>query len=171
MTDPLGKITDGKGVVAKIRNFLSGFIGYVEAGNRRTADKMLRELISQRFEEQWSRVSELQREFISSGHLELVDELEAAAIKLRTFADRIKTAAYGYSGFFDAVNINKDEIQKLYDYDLAMLETSEQISRAVDNIQQSIGTDGLPASIRNLVSLSQEVIDTYNRREEVILSI
>ena len=69
------------------------------------------------------------------------------------------------------MNINKDEIQKLYDYDLAMLETCEQISRAVDNIQQSIGTDGLPASIRNLVSLRQEVIDTYNRREEVILSI
>ncbi|MBN1264420.1 MAG: hypothetical protein JXA25_02925 [Anaerolineales bacterium] len=171
MTDPLGKISEGQGVVAKIRNFLSGFIGYVEAGNRRTADKMLRETISMRFEEQWSRMSELQREFISSGNLELVDDLEAAAIKIRTFADRIKTASYGYSGFFDAVNINKDEIQKLYEFDLSMLEKSEQVGRAVDNVEQSIGTDGLPASIRNLVSLSQEVIDIYNRREEVILSI
>lgn len=171
MTDPLGKITEGKGVVAQIRKFLSGFIGYVEAGERRTADKMLRETIAQRFEEQWARVSELQKEFISSGNLELVDDLEAAAIKIRTFIDRIKTASYGYSGFFDAVNINKDEILKLYEYDLAMLEKSEQVGRAVDNIHHSVGTEGLPASIRNLVSISQEVIDIYNRREEVILSV
>ncbi len=171
MTDPLDKITDGKGIVAKIRNFLSGFIGYVEAGERRTADKMLREQISQRFEEQWGRVSEIQREFISSGNLELVDDLEAAAIKLRTFADRIKTASYGYSGFFDAVNIDKDEILKLYEYDLELLEKSDQIGRAIDNIHHSIGTEGLPAAIRNLVSASQEVIDIYNRREEVILSV
>ncbi len=33
-----------------------------------------------------------------------------------------------------------------------------------------MGTDGLPAAIRNLVSLSQDVVDAYNRREEVILA-
>jgi len=169
MTDPLQKITEGKGLVGKIRNFMSGFLGYVDQGNRRDADKMLREVIAQRFEEQWGRVSELQREFISQGEIEYVDDVEAAAIKLRTFADRIKTAAYGYAGFFDAVNIKSEELEKIYAFDLALLEKGDQIVRAVDNIQQSIGTEGLPASIRNLVSLSQEVIDTYNRREEVIL--
>lgn len=169
MTDPLGKITEGKGLVGKIRNFLSGFLGYVDQGNRRDADKMLREIIAQRFEEQWSRISGLQRDFISQGEIEYVDDLEAAAIKIRTFADRIKTASYGYAGFFDAVNIKADELEKIYTFDLELLEKCEQLVRAVDNVQQSIGTDGLPASIRNLVSLSQQVIDTYNRRDEVIL--
>ena len=169
MTDPLGKITEGKGLVGKIRNFLSGFLGYVDQGNRRDADKMLREIIAQRFEEQWSRISGLQRDFISQGEIEYVDDLEAAAIKIRTFADRIKTASYGYAGFFDAVNIKADELEKIYTFDLELLEKCEQLVRAVDNVQQSIGTDGLPASIRNLISLSQEVIDIYNRRDEVIL--
>lgn len=169
MTDPLGKITEGKGLVGKIRNFLSGFLGYVDQGNRRDADKMLREVIAQRFEEQWGRISGLQRDFISQGEIEYVDDLEAAAIKIRTFADRIKTASYGYAGFFDAINIKAEELEKIYTFDLELLEKCEQLARAVDNIQQSIGTDGLPASIRNLVSLSQEVIDTYNRRDEVIL--
>ena len=169
MTDPLGKITEGKGLVGKIRNFLSGFLGYVDQGNRRDADKMLRDVIAQRFEEQWGRISGLQRDFISQGEIEYVDDIEAAAIKIRTFADRIKTASYGYAGFFDAVNIKSEELEKIYAFDLELLEKCEQLVRAVDNVEQSIGTDGLPASIRNLVSLSQEVIDTYNRRDEVVL--
>jgi hypothetical protein len=149
MTDPLEKITEGKGLVGKIRKWISGFLGYVDQGNRRDADKIMREMIAQRFEEQWSRVSEIQRQLINEGHIEVMDDLEAASIKIRTFVDRIKTASYGYAGFFDAVNIKSEELAKIYEF----------------------GTDGLPAAIRHLTGLSQETIDIYNRRDEVILSV
>ncbi len=170
MSDPLGKITEGKDLLGKIRNFVSGFVGYFDRENRREADKVLRQTIADRYEEQWGRLSEIQRQLISGGQLEYVDDLEAAAVKLRTFVDRIKGASYGYAGFFDAVRINKNELEKIYKYDLALLEGRQKISEAVDNVAASVGTDGLPAAIRNVVSLSQEVIDTYNRRDEEILS-
>jgi hypothetical protein len=170
MTDPLGKITAGKDLLGKIRNFLAGFVGYVERENRREADKLLRQTISQRYEEQWSRISEIQRQLIGAGQLDAIDDLEASAIKLRTFVDRIRGASYGYSGFFDAVRVNADELQKIYEYDLALLENVAKVSSAIDNVNASIGTDGLPASVRHLVALSQEVIDVYNRRDETILS-
>ena len=47
---------------------------------------------------------------------------------LRTFVDRIKEASYGYAGFFDAVRINKGELEKIYAYDLALLENAQKIS-------------------------------------------
>ena len=99
-----------------------------------------------------------------------MDDLEAAALKLRTFVDRVKGAAYGYAGFFDAVRINESELDKLYSYDTALLENVGKVAGAIDNVTASIGTDGLPAAIRNLVSLAQEAIDTYNRREEAMLA-
>jgi hypothetical protein len=169
-SDPLGKITEGKDLIGKVRNFLSGFVGYVDRENRREADKLLRETIAQRYEEQWSRISELQRQLISAGQLELVDDLEAATIKLRAFVDRVKGASYGYAGFFDAVRIHSDELEKVYEYDIALLEGAQNIAGAVDNVAASIGSDGLPAAIRHLISLSQEAIDVYNRRDEVILT-
>ncbi len=170
MTDPLGKITEGKDLLGKIRNALAGFVGYVDRENRREADKLLRETIAQRYEEQWGRISEIQRELIGAGKLELVDDMEAAAIKLRAFIDRVKGAAYGYSGFFDAVRINSDELEKVYAFDAALLENVDTLIRAIDNVQASLETDGLPAAMRHLVSVSQEAIDAYNRREEVILA-
>ncbi len=169
MMDPLGKITEGKDLLGKIRNFLAGFVGYVERENRREADKLLRETIARRYEEQWDRISEVQRQLMSEGLLEFVDDLEAAAVKLRAFIDRVKWASYGYAGFFDAVRINADELEKIYAFDLALLENASKIGGAVDNVAASMGSDGLPAAIRNLTSLSQEAIDTFNRRSEVIL--
>jgi hypothetical protein len=170
MTDPLGKITEGKDLVGKIRNFIAGFVGYVDRENRREADKLLRETVAMRYDEQWARVAEIQRQLVSQGSLEWVDDLEAAALKLRTFVDRVKGAAYGYAGFFDAVRINESELDKLYSYDTALLENVGKVAGAIDNVTASIGTDGLPAAIRNLVSLAQEAIDTYNRREEAMLA-
>ena len=169
MTDPMGKITEGKDLLGKIRNTLAGFLGYVDRANRREADKMLRETIAQRYEEQWLKISELQRQFIADGKLELVDDLEAAAIKLRAFIDRAKGASYGYAGFFDAVRVNSDELERIYSFDTALLENVEALARAVENVEASIETEGLPAAIRNLVTLSQEAIDAFTRREEVIL--
>ena len=170
MSDPYGKITEGKDLIGKIRNWLAGFTGYVQRENRRDADKLLRETVAQRYEEQWNRISQLQRQLIADGKLELVDDLEAANIKLRAFVDRARHASYGYSGFFDAVRVNQAELTKIYEYDATLLENVKKISDAVDNLNASLGTDGLPAAIRNLVSLSQEVVDAYNRREEVILA-
>jgi hypothetical protein len=169
MSDPLGKITAGEDLLGKIRNFLAGFVGYVKRENRREADKTLRLTISSRWEEQWGRISQIQREMISAGQLEYVDDLEAAAIKIRAFVDRVKGASYGYAGFFDAIRINEGELSKLYEYDLALLQSVDKLSGAVDNVEASLGTDGLPAAIRNLVSISQDAIDTYNRRDDVIL--
>jgi hypothetical protein len=167
--DPLGKITEGKDIIGKIRNFLAEYIGYFDRENRRDGDKLLRETIEKRYEEQWSRISELQKQFIQAGKLENVDELEAAALKLRAFIDRVKGAAYGYAPFFDAVRIHSEELERLYQFDAALLEGVENVARAIDNVEASIETEGLPAAIRNLVSVSQEVVESYNRREEVIL--
>jgi hypothetical protein len=171
MTDPLGKITEGKDLLGKIRNSLAGFLGYMDRANRREADKILRETIAQRYEEQWSKISELQRQLVSDGKLELVDDLEAAAIKLRAFIDRVKGASYGYAGFFDAVRVNSDELEHIYKYDASLLEHVDTLARAIENVQASLDTEGLPAAIRNLVTLSQEAIDAFDRREEVILEV
>ncbi|HSQ27396.1 MAG TPA: hypothetical protein VLM80_09755 [Anaerolineales bacterium] len=153
----------------KILGKIPGFKGYVERQKRRDADKLLRETVAARFEEQWQRLSSIQRDFISSGDISWIDDLESSAIKLRTFADRVRRATRGYSGLFDAVMINEEELAQLYAFDAQLLDLSDDVGRAIDNIQASVGTDGLPAAIRNLNTVAQQCIETFNRREEVFL--
>ncbi len=150
MDDLLGKVTSNLDIFKKIAGKIPGFSGYVERQTRRDADKLLRETLSDRFRELEGQVSALQRDFISQGEIGYLDDLEASAIKLRTFADRIRTASRGYSGLFDAVKINEEELAKIYNYDAAMVDLVDEVTRAIEHVAASVGSDGLNAAIRNL---------------------
>jgi len=168
MANTYDKLTDSRGLLEKIGGMIPGFGGYLERERRREADKMLRDTITNRYGEQLNRVSSLQTQLISSGGIEYLDDLQIAATKLQTFVDLVKTAAYGYSGFMDAVKVNEPELAKLYAFDVALLENVAKVTAAVDNIETSIGGDGLPAAIRNLIAITTECITTFERRKEVL---
>jgi hypothetical protein len=169
MSDYIGKVTGAQDIFKKLASYVPGFNGYVERQNRRAADKLLRETVARRFDELYKRGSSLQTEMIKLGKLEFVDDMESAVIKIQTVMDKVRTATYGYSGFFDAVKINEKELEALYNYDMAFFDLGIQIASALDNIEASLNDDaGLPAAIRNTVSLAQQAVETFERRYEVI---
>ena len=171
MTDIYNIVNDDRDPIKKLIGKIPGFKGYLEQVDRRSSDKLLRETIAKEYEALYQRISHLQRDLISQGGLAYVDDLENAAIKIRQFIDRIKTAAYGYAGLFDAIKIKNDELNTIYQYDLTLLEHVTVVSNAIDNVESSIGTDGLPASIRHLISTSQEVLDAFNKRSDAMKGI
>ena len=171
MSDIFNTVSNDRDPIKKLIAKIPGFKGYIEQVDRRSSDKLLRETIAKEYEALYQRISSLQRDLISQGGLAYVDDLENAAIKIRQFTDRIKTASYGYAGLFDAIKIKQDELNTIYQYDLTLLEHVDLVSRAIDNVESSIGTDGLPASIRHLISTSQEVVDAFNKRSDAMKGI
>ncbi len=169
MSDLFDRVTNDQNALQKLLGKLPGFKGYIDKTNRREADKMVREAVSNRFEEQWQRISAVQRDLISQGGLQYITELESSALKLRQFIDRTRRASYGYAGFFDAIKINEEELSQVYQFDLTLFNLAEEVGRAIDNVEASLGTDGLPAAMRQLKTLSQQCIDTFNRRQEVMV--
>jgi hypothetical protein len=169
MSDLFDKVTNSQDIFKKLASYIPGFNGYIERQNRRAADKILRDTVADRFEEQWKRTSNIQTDMVNQGMIKLMDDMEQAALQLRTFADKIRTATYGYSGFFDAVKINEAELAQLYQFDMAFFDAAEGIGRALDNIEASMGDEeGLNAAIRNLITLAREAVTTFERRYEVI---
>ena len=169
MEDFFQKVTSQQDPFKKLASFIPGFKGYIERQNRRDADKILRDTVARRFEDQWRRASQLQSDMVSNGQIAFVDEMEKAAIKLRTFIDKISTAPRGYSGMFDAVKINEKELESIYQFDAAFFDLAEQVGRALDNVEASLGdAAGLPAAIRNVTTLARQSVETYNRRAEAV---
>ena len=171
MSDILERVSGEQDFFKKILSKIPGFKGYIERGNRRMSDKLLRENIANEFETLYQRVSSLQRDLINQGELEYIDDLEAAVLKLRQFIDRVKTASYGYAGIFDAIKIKEEELDQVYQYDYALLALSDEVRSAIDNVETSIGTEGLDAAIRHLISVSQQCVDAFNKRSEVLKGI
>jgi len=171
MSDILGKVTADQDFFKKILAKVPGFKGYIERGDRRLSDKILREKIADAFETHYQRVSSLQRDLIKQGELQYVDDLEASVLKLRQFIDRVRTASYGYAGLFDAIKIKQEELDQVYQYDYALLALSDEVRSAIDNVETSIGTEGLEAAVRHLQTLSQQCVDAFNKRSQVMQGI
>jgi hypothetical protein len=170
MADIFDQVTNQEDFFRKILSKIPGFSGYVERTNRRSADKLLRDTIADHFEALWQKISSLQRDMVSSGGIEKVQDIESAAIKIRQFIDRIRNAAYGYAGFFDAVKVDAKALGLIYQHDLQLLNLENEVDRAIDNVTSSLGTDGQPAAVRNLVSVSQQCLDAFEKRKEVIIT-
>ena len=164
------KVTSQQDPFRKLASYIPGFKGYIERQNRRDADKLLRDTVARRLHEQWKRASQLQVDMVSSGMIQYVDDIERAALQLRTFIDKLSTAPRGYSGLFDAVKINEQELEAIYQYDAAFFDLAEQVGRALDHVEASLGDEAaLPAAIRNVISLARTAVETYNRRSEVVI--
>ncbi len=155
MSDYFGRVTSDRTLSKKLASYIPGFSGYIERQNRRAADKLLRDAVARRYEELYKRLSALQTDLISQSNLEFVDDLEKAALLMRTFTDKIRNATYGYSGLFDAVKINEQELAQLYAFDNAFFDLGDQISAALDTVEQSAQQPRSPASRHPKPDLSQ----------------
>ena len=172
MSDLFEKVTDARNGLEKLMAKIPGVGGYLDAQQRRATDKIVRETVAARYEAQVKRISDLQVEMVSMGAYEVLDGVERAVTKLRVFIDGVKTAAYGYSGLFSAVKINNDTLARIYEHDIALMNSVEQLEQAVDNIEHSLDDSAaLPAAVRNLTRVAQAAVDAFESRKEILKGI
>ncbi|MBT3240698.1 MAG: hypothetical protein HON98_06770 [Chloroflexi bacterium] len=169
MSDLFDDVTEDQDPFKRLLSKIPGFGGYIERQNRRAADKILRELIGERFRAIWKRVGEVQQDLVSQGEILQLDDIEKAATKIQTFIDKVENAAYGYSSFFEAEKINEEELKSIYEFDVSLLALEDDFLRAVENIESSFGSDGLPASISHLVTLSRDLVETFGKRDNMLI--
>jgi hypothetical protein len=168
MSDLFDTVKGGQDIFKKILSYVPGFSGYIERSNRRAADKLLRDQVALKYSELASRTSRMQKDIADAGQIDFLDDLDSVGLKLRTLADRVKTASYGYSGFFDAVKINEKELAQIYTFDAAFFDLAGQISTGLDNVEAAIGSDGLKATIRAVNDLARQANETFDKRYQTI---
>jgi hypothetical protein len=162
-------IEDSKGGLESLASKIPGYRGYKEKENRRAADKLLRDHLSDQLNEQKRRLAELQRDLLEGGGLLLVDDLDRAVTKVQNLADRIRTASYGYAGLFDEIKVKEEELDALYDFDESMLGHVSAIQAAIDALAAAMDAGGdVKASIGDVVSAAEEANTIWRQRESAI---
>jgi hypothetical protein len=152
-------------LVAKI----PGYKGYKEKEMRRDADKLLRAHIYGVLTEQRRRIEYIQGN-LGVAQIEYVESLGKARRRLQTLADTVNTAAYGYSGLFDAVKVGEEQLDALYTFDDNLLVESDAIVTGIDSLQAAVDNgEGLSGAIRDLTDAVTRLQELYNRRKDVII--
>ena len=153
-------------LVAKI----PGYAGYKKREQRREADKLLRLHVARKYEGQLKRLHEAQYAMTARGRLGAIMTLERASMKLQLLVDRLKTASYGYSGLFDAVKVDEEALDRLYEFDAKMLEGVDRVSTILDRLEEALNADmPNPAEANELVRELDALNDIYSQRQDVII--
>ena len=168
MTDFQGQIEEGRGKLKELLLKIPGFRGYIEMEDRRTADKMVRDVVADRYQEQLDRLTGIMSEFVDRGDLVYMDKLEGVAVKIRTFIDKIRHAVYGYSGFFDAVKIDETKLDMLYAFDQALLDGIDGIGEGLDSLASAVEADQIKTQIASLTQLAADMVTKADQRKEEI---
>ena len=165
-------IRSAAGKFEELVGSIPGYKGYKEKELRREADKLLRVHLARRFEEQLSRLSGIQMELTNRGRLASIVTLERCVMKLQMLIDRVKSASYGYGGFFDAIKVKEEELDALYDFDSQLEGGVARISAALDELAAAAQAEektALPSG--DLVALLDGLNATFSQRQDVLLGL
>ena len=164
------KVQSSQNKFEELVSRIPGYAGYKRKEQRREADKLLRLYVARQYEEQLHRLDEAEGMLASQGDFKVILSLERAVMKLQLLIDRIKTASYGYAGLLDAIKVDEEVLDKLYDFDHAMLDGVEQISGLLDQLlEASEGKEDSSATASALVTALAGLNSTFSRRQDVLL--
>ena len=119
------QVLQGRTWVQKVVEWVPGFRGYYAREHRRDADRLLRDAVSSRLRAAVDALGEASAAQVKAGRLDEVERLQRLSQRAGTLADRIRTAAGGYSGFFDAVKVLEPQLDHLYELDTTLLAAAE----------------------------------------------
>ncbi|MEA3345739.1 MAG: hypothetical protein U9Q78_05780 [Chloroflexota bacterium] len=173
MNDIRERVRAGQtGALEDILNAIPGYGGYRDKQLRRDADRLLQEHITRELAQQGRKLPELQRRLAEAGQLELVDDLERVSRRLQTLRDQVRTAAGGYAGFFDAVKVREAELDRLYEFDQALLGEIPRLSDGIAALWTAISSQaGIAEAIRDLGEAVDHLADYWRGRREAIVQM
>ncbi|HEY3120515.1 MAG TPA: hypothetical protein VGL15_07820 [Vicinamibacteria bacterium] len=166
--DPiLDKARGGQNALERIANAIPGFRGYREKELRRDADKLQREHLASRLDESKRGLDRLADRATRGGGLEAINDIETARKRLDRVANRIRYADRGYAGFFDTVKVDERALQRVYEFDMALLEAVEAIRTMLAGAEGA----GAAAAVKGAIAEIDGLDARLSEREAILAGI
>jgi hypothetical protein len=174
MTDLMQTISNNMSRFESLTAKIPGYKGYKEKEMRRQADSILRQHLAAKLGEQLRRAEEMGKQMLIGPGLAQLNNLGAANTRLQTLVDKVKTAAQGYAGFFDAIKVKEDELDQLYQFDDQMLFKVNDITTALDNLQTALDSGdaaAMASAVRGYTTAVTETSALFDQRKDVLTGL
>jgi hypothetical protein len=137
MSDELERARERRNILEQLGSKIPGFKGYLEAELRRDVDKLQRDWLADQVDRARFAINGKVREWTREGRLEILDRASSVEKALDRLANRMRHADYGSSGFFDVIKIGQAELDRIYEFDLALTDTVEYLALQVEQLPET----------------------------------
>ena len=158
-----------KGFSDRVEQWLAKIPGvrtYRDREHRRETDKHLREHIAARLLEARSGLTRATLEMSKKGQLGPLAELDRLSSRMQQMADTIRYASYGYAGIFDVEKIREEELDRLYTFDLSLMDEVEGIESKVAELGPQHPPEKWSRAIEETVHLLDALEKKFRQRND-----
>jgi hypothetical protein len=168
---PLKKVESEARLLEKIMLVVPGFKGYKQKEMRREADRLVRDHFGRMLEENRNDLQDVYKTLLSNRLEEAARALDQIVTKLDRIVAKVEHASYGYSGFFDAIKISEDDLDRMLQFDIKLLDDSKNISDFVRTFKEEVSSKKFENALTHgneLSSVLDRVEGTFDQREDTI---
>jgi hypothetical protein len=165
MADIRERVEEDKGILKKIQSFVPGFRGYRKREDIRDADKMLRIQIAEKLGKQRNGLEECRGLLVQGGAFKELDLIGGLISNFKRIEGVVAHAEMGYSGLVADISIKEDELDRLYEFDAAMLDHIVAISASIESLKNSLMAADAPTSHKDMMNIKARITDFENQFE------
>jgi hypothetical protein len=173
MVDLRQTISDQLGGLESLAKKIPGYSGYKEKELRREADALLRQQLAHKLAAQLANAEGMASQMLIGPGMAQLAEMGKGNTRLQTLIDKIKTAAQGYAGFFDAVKVKEDQLDQLYEFDSNLLDRADDIGDSLDALQTGLDsgdTAALAPAVRGYVKAVTDLSTEFDTRRDTMIN-
>ena len=161
------KAVGQRNILQRIANFIPGFRGYQKKEERREVDQIQRDWCSTKLVDAKDPVKQALDDVICSGDLDNLMPYEKLLNRLDTVSSLIRNADRGYSGMFDTIKVQEEQLVKVYEFDLSLV---EGVNEVVEKIRTLTGTDKAKdlVTVKEATNIVNKVEEYFGRREDIL---
>jgi hypothetical protein len=153
---------------------LPGFRGYKEKELRRESDKLIRNHLYRKLSEARKDLKETFQKLSDNRLQEVLTDMDRFIMRFDRVAQKINHASYGYAGFFNVVKVDEPKLDKMIEFDNGLMDDVTKIVEETSAFKKEVmghDFDKVAAHIQSLNSMVEELEESFDGREEIIMGV
>ena len=152
----------------RLARVIPGIGRYQDREGLRETDKRLREYLAEMLAELIRVVEGAVRRLTEANRLDRLPALDRVARLLRTLADRIRFARYGFTGVFDLQKIRERELAAMHRFDVGLVEATARLRPPVQALVDGATDEtAFPPALQAAEAGLQEFERTLGERDRL----
>lgn len=168
MPDIRERVEADRGLIKKIQLKIPGYAGYRRREDIRNADILLRNQVADTLKQVRMDLEGIRDQMAADGKYQGLQPLGNLIFSMQGLEGKVRHAEGGYSGISANVRIEETELDKLYEFDYAMLESMDKCSAVVPMIQSANDAASYNAALNAFKTAMNAFEQVFDQRVLVV---
>ena len=172
--DVLSNVQGQMRLSERIAAFIPGFRGYKEKEIRRESDRLIRNHLTLKLTADKNDLREISQKLVDRRYFDVMTAMDRLQAKMDRVVEKVNHASYGYSGFFDAVKVKEDSLDRMIDFDNKLLGGVDALDAEITGFKADLAsgnTSNLSTRVQAVTDKLENFEDTFDQRNGVIIGV